>query len=1804
MKRKFQRLAGYVAVALGCVSVLLYLARDPVRDGLGRLGAMWLSQALEGTLTVGSLRGSLFASLVLRDVRLRDRQGATVVHLAEMRVDYDILALLRQRLHIHALDLVRPVVHLVQDAQGTWNLARLFAASAAPSATPVSSLLATLDIRRVQIRAGTLLLHSPAWPGVQQIEDVHLRLQARADAQGTQLSVEQATARAHPAEVLLQGLEGSVARSADGTLRLADFRLQTAGTLITGAGVLPGGPQSADVTLAAQPFEMAELGRLLQRADLYGPVQLTLLAQGPPQGLRMQAQLQAAEGQLSLTGAADLHARPWRYEAQLAVRQANLASLLHQEAWQSDLNFQLHMAGEGVSPATFQGYLQFDAQPSYLGSLRLQPSQLLLTVAEGRVHVQRCALHTSAGHVQATGTLDLAGSSDLHYDLTAQLASLQPLLGSPGLDGTLQVQGHVRGAGAALHTQGAVALQRLRYDDLSLGSAQLHYEGSQLGTHPRITATLTAQHGRAFGLSVERLALDSVYDHAARQLQVTADLRQSAVATARGHGTWHWSEAGQQVLLQDLVLHLAERAWRLEAPAAFTYGADGLQLTGLALTHAQERLELTGSAASPAAQDIHLRLVQFDLTFLQRLFSLPEFIQGRASLQARLHGSAASPLLEAEGAWHPEASRRAPFDQAHLRLGYAQRQLHSDIRLRQGTREFLRLEARLPLDLSLQALPLAQRLPQEAVALQLRAQQAELSALSRWQPGWPALSGTLDADLTVQGTYATLELEAAVRLKQCALQDVLQQLNAPLQLQATLTLPGLQEEPAAPGLALVRPHLRKAVLRLPTLRAQLVGQAQSTHTVQIQNLVAQASGQWTAAGLEGRLETLQAQVRLAAFPRAELALAAHWQGQQLELSRVHLRWPFSEIRASGLLTWPQPQLQVRLDIPRLRLDELGMAPPSPLPALVQGVIDVHGSAVAPQVETRLQYAGGQLSASFKVDGREAPLRYKAQLRLDDLDAAALLPGAQGKLRLALQGQGAGLTEPDRRAEFEARLDTSQLSLAPGLSARLKGSLNGTTVRLAEGSVRSSVATLQASGTLAASPGDKTALTYELTLKDLRPLQAYLGTAVHAQGEVSGTLQGTWPALQVRSRLRLREWAYAALRGQRAQADLVLSQVPRAPQGTLKAQAVDVQGPQLPASALDLQSTYMASQGTAQLRVTAGPYEKTVLEGGVSLTAEQRLTITRIHVRHNGDTWDNATPLTVVRRGERRLEVPQFLLRSGRQELSAQGILTTDGAIDAQVQLRQVQLRPHIQLLAPHLAALEGQLALQLGLHGNLAQPQLEGQIALTGLRWQQQASGEVRGHFHTVGSVLQLEARWQAARGQSLEVAGTVALAAPYALMLHVRAMEVDLALAQYLSTAVSQSSGRLHLDVHMSGTPRAPALHGALTLQDGTVQLAATGARYTGLQAQLDFAGTRLELRRLHAESGHGVLDISGWATLRGLQLTRLEALLRAEEFALLHTPEVEATLSASVALRGSPDDLDATGILSLSRVRAQLGGKLMGGPEAVQPAQLSVESVYGSGPGPGRVQEHSAEPRQSALLHFLRADLRLELPQNAWVRSAGTAIELRGALAVTKELGKPFVLAGSVETVRGFASFYSGKFTIERGRIDFTGTPDINPVLDVVATREVSGHVVSVNVAGRAKTPQLHLSSTPELQQADIVTLLVLGKTTDRLTTAERSGLSSHAQQIVGNVAAGELEQLLAKPLGFDTVDIQTGESLGSSKVSVGRYVTQNLFLSYEQQLGGEESSNKVGVEYSVNRHLKLKGSSTNKGAAALDLLWRIDY
>jgi translocation and assembly module TamB len=568
-----------------------------------------------------------------------------------------------------------------------------------------------------------------------------------------------------------------------------------------------------------------------------------------------------------------------------------------------------------------------------------------------------------------------------------------------------------------------------------------------------------------------------------------------------------------------------------------------------------------------------------------------------------------------------------------------------------------------------------------------------------------------------------------------------------------------------------------------------------------------------------------------------------------------------------------------------------------------------------------------------------------------------------------------------------------------------------------------------------------------------------------------------------------------------------------------------------------------------------------------------------------------------------VQVHRLVLRNGAQEIRMHGTLAPAGPVQAEVQVQELQIRPTVQIFVPQSDLPDGRLSLNLTLGGTLQQPQMQGELQLTALQWQERQLGEIRATVGLDGTTVRTDVRWQEQGSELLQIHGTLGMGAANPLNLQIQALDVDLGILKSFSSAVIQSAGMLRLDVQLTGTLRQPQAQGSLVLRDGVLQLVATGERYNDLQVRLLLTGNRVHIEQLQVGSRSGPLQLTGQLAYTSLGLEWVDLAVQAQQFTAMHTPAIEAIVSMDTKVRGSLQEMTATGSVTVPRARVALDKLPGSATHTVQPWELTVQGVYGPGPQASAPTAGGGPAPVAAPLPFLRADLQVDMPQNVWLQGPGTAVEMRGTLHVTKDYNAPFILSGEIETVRGFASYYGKKFVIENGQVTFTGSPEINPLLDVTVTKKVSDYAVAIHVTGKAQQPTITLSSTPELPQADVLSLIVIGKTTDRLTSSERTSLSSHAQQIAGDILASQLEKILGPALGLDTIEITTGDQGGAGSVRVGRYITQDIFLSYEHEMGAE-GSNTAGVEYSINRRLKVKGSTSDKGENIIDFFWRFDY
>ncbi len=230
--------------------------------------------------------------------------------------------------------------------------------------------------------------------------------------------------------------------------------------------------------------------------------------------------------------------------------------------------------------------------------------------------------------------------------------------------------------------------------------------------------------------------------------------------------------------------------------------------------------------------------------------------------------------------------------------------------------------------------------------------------------------------------------------------------------------------------------------------------------------------------------------------------------------------------------------------------------------------------------------------------------------------------------------------------------------------------------------------------------------------------------------------------------------------------------------------------------------------------------------------------------------------------------------------------------------------------------------------------------------------------------------------------------------------------------------------------------------------------------------------------------------------------------------------------------------------------------------------------------------------------------MPRNVWLKGRQLNAEIAGHLQLKKKPRKSFRLFGDLKTVRGNYIFQDRRFTISRGSVEFQGLAEPDPTLDIKAGTRIRSVTITVGITGSARAIELTLESEPAMDRADIISYLIFGRPTNELRTQQATGTETAALDFAGLVAARELNEILGDALQVDDIRIDPGETGGSAgSLSVGKYVTRNIFVTYRMPFSSQETG-EVGVEYELNPNFSLETQLGDEKNSGIDLIWKNDF
>lgn len=440
---------------------------------------------------------------------------------------------------------------------------------------------------------------------------------------------------------------------------------------------------------------------------------------------------------------------------------------------------------------------------------------------------------------------------------------------------------------------------------------------------------------------------------------------------------------------------------------------------------------------------------------------------------------------------------------------------------------------------------------------------------------------------------------------------------------------------------------------------------------------------------------------------------------------------------------------------------------------------------------------------------------------------------------------------------------------------------------------------------------------------------------------------------------------------------------------------------------------------------------------------------------------------------------------------------------------------------------------------------------------------------------------------------------------LHVEGRNTDLTLLAAFLPVVQDVSGPIDLSVNVTGTAETPRFEGVATLRDGGFRIPATGVAYEAINGRITFNNDEIVIERIEGSDGErGTFEIDGRIAMENLRLGDLAIDLRATEFEVVEQSRQEVQVNAAVTLTGTTAAPEITGRVEVDEMIYRLPERSRRNVINLDQAVVYVE-LPGTRPG-GAVRE-----RSPSLWSRTRLDVEVTVTDDAILTASNARIEIAGDLSLYKPagIGTPS-LSGTLDVLGGYYEEFGKRFVIEEGEIFFYGTPEPNPGLHIVASHTVpavqgAGDVdIRIIVGGTLRAPTIDLESTPAFDKSEIISIALFG--TPSVPTGQQSRFEETVTGLFVGTVAGPLQDALAGELGLDAVEYtqrteQTGDV--ANLFRVGKFITPDVYVTVEQEVGGSEDNQAVGLRYQISRQFTVQGSAGTR-QSGVDLFWEFAF
>ncbi len=407
--------------------------------------------------------------------------------------------------------------------------------------------------------------------------------------------------------------------------------------------------------------------------------------------------------------------------------------------------------------------------------------------------------------------------------------------------------------------------------------------------------------------------------------------------------------------------------------------------------------------------------------------------------------------------------------------------------------------------------------------------------------------------------------------------------------------------------------------------------------------------------------------------------------------------------------------------------------------------------------------------------------------------------------------------------------------------------------------------------------------------------------------------------------------------------------------------------------------------------------------------------------------------------------------------------------------------------------------------------------------------------------------------------------------------------------------TGTTKIQVNLSGPLQQPAAEGTATLRDATYENLMAGVKLSAIRADVVATRTALRITGLSARTpGGGSMKGEADAAIQNLSNPTFNFAIDFTRAQLLGMEN--AQVQATGRLKGSGDKnfANVEGDITVNKAEIYLAG--FGSSSAANMLNITEVNV----PQKLRRDRRRFAVPQSA--YRANLDIRVDAPRAIFVRGQGLESEWSAKAHVRGTSNEPQV-DGVLKMLRGKYEFFDALMTFTTGVVDFTAGNMTNPDLDIKGN--IKGKQVTANVAvgGTAQAPEVTLTSTPALPQDEILSRVFFDKSVTELTPMEMVRIAQIIGVMTGKIGGGmDPISQLRKKAGIDMLSVNRDDKTGDTSVSVGKYLSDGVYMSVDQGVNTQGSAVKLQIELRPNLQVETRVGNDNNNSVGVN--WKKDY